>query len=580
MGGAKQSGMKAHFARIAACLIAVLMLPTGAQSALALGSRSRPLDLTHRLVFVRRSLSEDRHVEEIRRIVEHSSRLGFNGIVLSSGFDAIGVLGDDFRRRLREVRAICEEHSTTLIPLLFSVGYGGALAYDRNLAAAAPLKDVPFVVDKGRGVFIADAAVAIANGGFERTEGHKVLGFDLQDGPGLVSFHDAVEHEAGGSSLRLENFSAVRNGMGRVMQEIRVHPFRCYRVGLWVKTEGLAPAGAFRVLVMAPDSRVIMELSPPLGPTGDWRELVLGFNSLDCEEVRVYVGVWRGAAGRVWIDDIRVEEVGPINVVRRPGTPVRVRNADTGVVYSEGEDIRRIEDSVLSYKLDHEGPALVALPTGRIRDGDRLLVDCYQALSMKHGAGQVSVCMSEPRVFEIWEETARLIHETIAPDYYFLSMDEVRQGGWCEACRSRGLSAGEIIGDCITRQCEIIRGVNPGAGIFVWSDMLDPNHNARGKYYAFNGDFTGSWEHVPNDLIIACWRYDTRDRSLRHFDERGFKTIACGYYDRDDEGAVEGWIASLRKTAGSCGIVYTTWRDGYTFLDTFAAVAGLNGNFR
>jgi len=35
--------------------------------------------------------------------------------------------------------------------------------------------------------------------------------------------------------------------------------------------------------------------------------------------------------------------------------------------------------------------------------------------------------------------------------------------------------------------------------------MLDPNHNARGNYYLVKGDFTGSWNHVPKDLIIAVW---------------------------------------------------------------------------
>lgn len=557
---------------LAALLVAFTVLPSAAEEARAMASRSRPADFAYRLVFVRRSLSDDRHVEDIRRIVERSSRVGFNGIVLSSGFDAIGVLGEDFRTRLREVRAVCDENSMALIPLLFSVGYGGALAHDRNLAAAFPLKDVPFVVRDSRGVLVEDSAIGLANGGFERVEGHKAMAFDLQDGPGRVSFRDASERREGEASLRLENFSSVRNGMGRVMQEIAVRPFHCYRVALWVKTEGLEPAGAFQILVMGRDSRVLTSVSPTLEPTGDWRSVTVGFNSLDYGNLRVYAGVWGGAEGRVWIDDIRVEEAGIVNLVRRPGTPVTVRNADTGAVYREGEDYDRLEDTALSFKLDHRGPTIVALPGGRIRDGNRLLVDCYQALSTKHEAGQVGVCMSEPRVYEIWEETARLVHETIAPEGYFLSMDEIRQGGWCEACRRRGLSAGEILGDCVTRQREIIRGVNPKAEIFIWSDMLDPNHNAKDKYFAFSGDFSGSWDHIPRDLIVACWYHDIRDKSLRHFDENGFRTIGCGYYDKDDEAAVGNWIASLKKTAGSRGIMYTTWRDRYEFLEAFAAL--------
>ena len=58
-------------------------------------------------------------------------------------------------------------------------------------------------------------------------------------------------------------------------------------------------------------------------------------------------------------------------------------------------------------------------------------------------------------------------------------MDEVRTGGSCEACKKRGMSMGQILGDCISRQFNLLREVNPKAEIFVWSDMLDPNHNTR-----------------------------------------------------------------------------------------------------
>ena len=45
------------------------------------------------------------------------------------------------------------------------------------------------------------------------------------------------------------------------------------------------------------------------------------FNSLDDTAVRVYVGTWGARKGRVWWDDIEFEEVGLLNVLRRPGCP-------------------------------------------------------------------------------------------------------------------------------------------------------------------------------------------------------------------------------------------------------------------
>jgi len=84
---------------VVACLAAT-------QTAFAAASGSRTLELPYRLVFVQRNLSRDEHVAEIRDIVRRSSRLGFNGIVLSGSFDRIDLQGKDYLDRLREVRTV------------------------------------------------------------------------------------------------------------------------------------------------------------------------------------------------------------------------------------------------------------------------------------------------------------------------------------------------------------------------------------------------------------------------------------------------------------------------------------------
>jgi hypothetical protein len=101
--------------------------------------------------------------------------------------------------------------------------------------------------------------------------------------------------------------------------------------------------------------------------------------------------------------------------------------------------------------------------------------------------------------------------------------------------------------------------------------MLDPNHNAKKDYYLFNGDFAGSWERIPGDVIIACWRYEIRNESLRHFDGAGFRTLGCGYYDVDNANRAGDWAESMSKTPRAWGIMYTTWEDNYGFLEKFAA---------
>ena len=531
------------------------------------------LDLTHRYVFIQRNLTTDKHVDEIKRIVLRASLVGYNGVVMSGSFTRIALRDEAYIDRLVRVKAICDKYGMELVPMLFSAGYGsGVLAYNRNLAAGVPVKKLPFVIKGGTGVLVKNSGIGFVNGGFEKSTGDRADGFDLQDLPGELSFVDATQSKSGRTSLRIENVKKKNKGKGRLMQRVTVLPFRCYEISLWVKTEQLNPARRFQVAVMTEEGRVLMMTYPSLESTQDWEKVTLGFNSLDYDEVNVFAGVWNGPKGRFWIDDMNISEVGLINVIHRPGTPMVVKNRDTGVVYTEGKDYKRVADENLSFKFDHREPALTALPGGRIKNGEKLIVDYYQGLAFKHGGGQIGICMSEPEVYEIWEEAARRVAAAISPKKYLLSMDEIRHGGWCEACEKRGLSAGELVGSCITRQTEMIRRVSPGAEVIVWSDMLDPNHNAKKDYYLIKGDLTGSWNYVPKDLVIACWKFGIRDESLAHFDGLGFRTIGCGYYDVDSPDRARAWLESLEKTTGACGIMYTTWKDDFDFLEEFAEV--------
>jgi hypothetical protein len=293
----------------------------------------------------------------------------------------------------------------------------------------------------------------------------------------------------------------------------------------------------------------------------------MGFNSLHYGTVRIYVGVWGGQSGRFWIDDLGVEEVGLLNVLRRPGTPVKVESERTGRVYEENRDFAEITDPRLNFRFDHDSPAIEILPGSAIKNRERLRVSYYHGMAINRG--QVTACMSEPEVYDIWARQARLIHEHLAPNKILLSMDEIRAGGTCRACKERGLSMAQILGNCVTEQVRIIREVNPQAELFIWSDMFDPNHNAHADYYLVDGDFTGSWNEIPKDLVIVCWYYNKRRESLGFFSSLGFRTLAGAYYDGDTLENPRGWLEALEDTPGACGIMYTTWRNKYELLEAF-----------
>ena len=511
-------------------------------------------------------LGKDSDVAEITQVLETAKAHGINGAVLSAGLDSLGRQSPDYFRRLGEVRKNCDRLGLELIPSVFSVGYGGgALGYDRNLAEGVPVRDAPFLVKDRQAAFVAEHATCLINGGFEEYTSNHIKGFDFHDQPGEISFIDTEVRHGGKASLRLENFQKNPYGHGRIMQEITVRPHRCYRLSLWVKTQGLKPQGCFQVLALVKNR----ELAPrqfTLPSTSGWRKLTLLFNSLEYDHIRLYAGVWGGKEGKVWVDDWTVEEVGPLNVLHRPGTPVTVRSEDGQVTYAEGQDYELLTDPQFQFnRVDRQAPALRLTTGSRIRESQRLRVSWYHPMVIHEG--QITVCMGEPKLYEIYDREAKLLAEHLHPRRVLLNMDEVRMGGTCEACQ--GQDMGKLLGDCITRQVQILRRHLPGLEVYIWSDMLDPHHNAHGDYYLVKGSFADSWKHVPKDLIIAVWGGQPREKSLRFFSEQGFQTMVACYYDADDLKEVEGWLKVAHNRVGVRGFMYTPWQKKYQLLPAF-----------
>ena len=57
-------------------------------------------------------------------------------------------------------------------------------------------------------------------------------------------------------------------------------------------------------------------LPKPSKPDQDWTEIEVVFNSLDSSEITVYLGVWGGLKGSLWLDDWKLEELSLVNVLR------------------------------------------------------------------------------------------------------------------------------------------------------------------------------------------------------------------------------------------------------------------------
>jgi len=531
-------------------------------TALALGE---PKVYPNRWVYVSTGLDNDEELARVEGIARTAAEHGLNGMLLAAGFDALDLKSSAYLQRLERLKQTCDRLKVEIIPLGFSVGYGGGvLSHDKNLAAGLPVHGALFVAGDQEARFVPDSPTKLVNGDFERSDGNLPTGFTVH---GARAGIDTAVFHSGKASVRFEDFGSSPGGTVYLAETLRVQPYRNYRLRCWVKTEDAAPREIFHLWAITPDGRDLAYMEPWMQPTSDWHELVWEFNSWYADHIDFRIGVSDGEKGKVWVDDVRVEEVGLINVLRRPGTPVKVSSEKTGDVYQEGRDYAAISDPQLNFQWDHDGPPIRLLPGSRIHRGDRLRVDYFHGATIYRD--QVPIDMSEPAVYEIWQRQMPLLVKYLAPKTYFLSMDEVRIGGFCQACQRRHLPMARILGDCLTRQYQMIRGANPKAQVYTWSDMFDPNHNAREKYYLIDGSFQGTWNYIPKDLVIACWYYEKRNLSLSFFSKLGYQTLAGAYYDADDLQNPKDWLESLDRTRGATGIMYTTWENKYQLLPAF-----------
>lgn len=535
-------------------------------------------DLEHRWLFVMRNLASEENVEETLALLPRAEAAGYTAIVLSDGnLNAVSEAGPSYAQNVRRVQAEARARGLELIPCVMPIGYsGGILDYNPHLAEGLPVRDASFVVQGDRAFFSPALGEGLPGGDFEEAEGDRFAGWDWQDDAGERIHADREVVHGGRTSVRMERIGefSPEHGHCRFMRTIEVEPYRQYRVSLWIKTEAFERPGAAKATILAPteQERAISFAYFDVKSTQDWRQYQFIFNSLNWEKVRFYMGTWGGKGGLIWWDDVTLEEVGLLNVLHRGGCPVTVRGQH-GTVYEEGLDYEPIRDPDFSlYDVNHEGPTIRLTDNTRIGDGERLLVSYYHPI--KIGRWQVTCCLSAPEVYEIMRRHVAEVEDLLHPPAFFMQHDEIRVANWDQSCQSRGMTPGELLADNARRCVEIIREIRPDAEIWVWSDMFDPNHNAVDDYYLVNGTWRGSWEGLPPEVGIANWAGHLKGRNLRWFADRGHEQVLAGYYDHDEDGsAIEEWLQAGEGLPGIVGAMYTTWRDDYSDMETWAETA-------
>ena len=498
--------------------------------------------------------------EEVSRMIARfpgAAAAGYNGVVFSYNIAPA---------KAAELRQAAKQNGLDLIAMVM----GGA--HDRNDTEGVPVRDALFVVHGSTATLQPDNPTRLLNGDFEEVADQHFKGWTMQDDEGVTTFADHATVHGGKTSLRMQDIGRNPHAHCRLAQGIKLQPYRQYRITFWVKTEDLAPADA-EIKVLSDDTTDTISFQTfHVDRTQDWKRYDLVFNSLGHEHGRLYLGCWSGKSGKLWWDDLSVEEIGLVNVLRRPGCPVVVRG-DEGTVYEEERDFQRITDPQLNpWWPWHDPPVIKLTPNSRIKDGDRLRVSYYHPIVVYED--RVTSCLSEPRIFDDWRQEVLTAEKLFHPAAFLMSHDEMRVMNQCALCRSQHKTPGELLAWNVAKAAQIIRDARPDAGIWVWSDMFDPMHNAVEHYYAVNGPLTGSWKGLDPGIGMVNWNGGLKGKNCQFFADLGLKQILSGYYDSDEDGAaIAEWLRNTQAVPGIVGVMYTTWEDKYGAMDVWAAKA-------
>jgi hypothetical protein len=542
----------------------------------------------HRWLAIMTNLLVDKNVDESIAIMRRAAKAGYNGVIISdSKFSRWDDLPQQYFKNIRRFRQACRDLKLACIAAVCPIGYSNdLLGRDPNLAEGLPVIDTPLMAVKGKNgntLVAADDSTRLVNGRFEQSKNNVPTGWAFVDEPGKVTFIDSAVKCEGRCSLRMHDIGVgnAPSGNGRACQTIAVKPFHYYHVSAAVKTQDFEAAGEVRIAVLAKDGTALNYYQPHVERTQDWKRIDVTFNSLEATQVNLYLGVWGGRRGTIWWDDVRIEPGGFVNMVRRPGAPLRITSADGKTVYVEHRDFDNARDPKLgmvpwpgAFDAWHEPPAITLPPRSRIKPGQTVLASYYHTVLIYEG--QVACCMAEPKLYDLIRWQIKRVREHLQPDGYAMQHDEIRVAGWDESCRKTRMTPGQLLAENVKRCTAMIRREDPGKPIYVWSDMFDPFHNAAkaGKYYLVKGDgpWYNSWKGLPKDVGVLNWNSapDKRIDSLRHFAELGHRQILAGYYDGPPD-AIRGWLSDAAQFRGIAGVMYTTWQHRFDDLEKFIA---------
>ncbi|MDQ6675795.1 MAG: hypothetical protein M3Z09_00700 [Acidobacteriota bacterium] len=515
-------------------------------------------------------------------MIDRAAASGYTGIVMWD--TGINVLQYSWWNSsyMKQVIQYARAKGLKVMPQVAPYGHSSdMLRRNPNWAEGEPVVGTRFQVDSdGRNLHIVNSFPGLVNGGFESG---KTAWFGYGDAGAVID--TSVTHSGTASGL----ISGALNGSAnaRLFQKFAVQPWRQYHMRMFTKTQNFQ--GYAQVLAFGDDNlafnRVNVGLSTPANQ--DWTQWDYTFNSGNHTVMSILMGVWGGNQGNLWFDDISLEETALVYVVRGAGNPVSVYDpGNPGRVYTENSDYGAIADPkfAVSPVFDDywHAPMTVPVPRGSaLTPGQTVAMDWYAVQPVYGDAG---ASLTDPDVWQWMTDNAGAVGKTFPdPGGFFLGYDEIRNMNSSASAKAKNMTAGQLLAWHFGQTYNLFRGINPSAPIYVWNDMFDPYHNAVNNYYLVEGDLAGSWQGLPQDVIVMNWNLGNLTNSANWFSGTNpqqpvpHKQIVAGYYDSGDGAAAAATeLAQVRGIPGIIGMMYTTWSDDYSQLEKFAATAKAN----
>ncbi len=218
--------------------------------------------------------------------------------------------------------------------------------------------------------------------------------------------------------------------------------------------------------------------------------------------------------------------------------------------------------------------AVRRIATGSIKDGETVKVSFSYLCPDTRRPGKFHECMADKRLLTDGDPEnyahrwCSMPAAVLKADHYCLSTDERRGIGYDARSAASGKTKSELFADFVKYQYQTIRKAAPGARIFMWSDMADPNHNA--AIYGMGRAAATLSKSDLNDLVMIPWFDGTAEASLKFFRDQNFGVMPSVQGEGPDRGAVR-WAYFLRKTYPTmlkrCGLQYTSWDIETDFSD-------------